>query len=189
MVEHILRDHAQACRNTSRPFSYAALRYFNVAGSDPQGRIGEDHRPETHLIPICLEVAAGKREQLVIYGDNYPTPDGTCIRDYVHVVDLVDAHVAVMNTLEGDLEHHFNVGIGTGVSVKEILQTCQDVTGQAIASSIGPRREGDPPVLFANSGQIYEAIGWKAQRTSVQEAIEDAWRWMQAHPEGYASRG
>ena len=189
MVEHVLRDYADACRCADRPFSYAALRYFNVAGSDPLARIGEDHRPETHLIPICLEVAAGSRDQLVIYGDDYATSDGTCIRDYVHVVDLIDAHVAVMNTLHGDRSCHFNVGIGNGVSVKEILEACKEVTGRPIASSIGPRREGDPPELFANAGKIHNALGWQASRTDVRTAIEDAWRWMQANPKGYPRRG
>ena len=185
MVERILHDHTEACRRNGVPFSYAALRYFNVAGSDPQARIGEDHRPETHLIPICLEVAAGKREKLVIFGDDYATPDGTCIRDYVHVVDLVDAHVAAMSMLEGNKEHHFNVGIGSGVSVREILDACEEITQRPIAAEIGPRREGDPPELYSKPDRIRNALGWEAQRCDVREAIADAWRWMSAHPNGY----
>lgn len=187
MVERILKDYSEACTRMQRPFAYAALRYFNVAGSDPEGRIGEDHRPETHLIPICLEVAAGKREKLVIYGEDYPTPDGTCIRDYVHVVDLVDAHVNVMRTLEGNVQRHFNVGIGNGVSVREILDTCREVTGHPIPAETGPRREGDPPELYANAGRIHEELGWTATRTDVRTSIEDAWNWMQANPNGYDS--
>ena len=186
MVEHILRDYAEACTRSGKPFSYAALRYFNVAGSDPAGRIGEDHRPETHLIPICLEVAAGKREKLMIHGDDYDTPDGTCIRDYVHVVDLVDAHVNVMHTLEGNHQHHFNVGIGNGVSVSEILEACREVTGKPIPAESGPRREGDPPKLYANATSIQKELGWSAQRPDVRTAIEDAWKWMQSNPNGYA---
>jgi len=185
MVEHVLRDYTAACMRSDKPFSHAALRYFNVAGSDPAARIGEDHRPETHLIPICLEVAAGKREKLVIHGDDYDTPDGTCIRDYVHVVDLVDAHVSVMSMLEGHRQLHFNVGIGNGVSVREILEACREVTGHPIPAEAGPRREGDPPVLFAEARKIHQELGWSATRTEVRNAIEDAWTWMQANPDGY----
>jgi UDP-glucose 4-epimerase len=121
----------------------------------------------------------------VIHGEDYATPDGTCIRDYVHVVDLVDAHVNVMRTLEGNLERHFNVGIGTGVSVREILDACREVTGHPIPAEVGPRREGDPPELYADARHIHDELGWTAARTDVRIAIEDAWKWMQANPHGY----
>ena len=163
MVEHMLRDHAEACRSAGTPFGYAALRYFNVAGSDPGGRIGEDHRPETHLIPICLEVAAGRREALTIFGDDYQTEDGTCIRDYVHVMDLIDAHVAVMNALEA----------------------CRRVTGHEIPAKLGPRRAGDPPRLFADATKIRETLGWSPNYTDLEETVRTAWRWMKENPTGY----
>ena len=185
MVEHMLRDHAEACRSAETPFGYAALRYFNVAGSDPGGRIGEDHRPETHLIPICLEVAAGRREALTIFGDDYQTEDGTCIRDYVHVMDLIDAHVAVMNALEAGSEFHFNVGLGHGYSVQEVLEACRRVTGHEIPAKLGPRRAGDPPRLFADATKIRETLGWSPNYTDLEETVRTAWRWMKENPTGY----
>lgn len=185
MVEHMLRDHAEACRSAGTPFGYAALRYFNVAGSDPGGRIGEDHRPETHLIPICLEVAAGRREALTIFGDDYQTEDGTCIRDYVHVMDLIDAHVAVMNALEAGSEFHFNVGLGHGYSVQEVLEACRRVTGHEIPAKLGPRRAGDPPRLFADATKIRETLGWSPNYTDLEETVRTAWRWMKENPTGY----
>jgi UDP-glucose 4-epimerase len=185
MVEHMLADHAEACRRQGRPFAYAALRYFNVAGSDPAGRVGEDHRPETHLIPICLEVAAGRREALTIFGEDYDTPDGTCIRDYVHVVDLVDAHLAVMSVLAPGDERRYNVGIGHGWSVQDVLEACRRITGHPIPARIGPRRAGDPPRLFADAGRIREELGWTPRFTDLDETVATAWRWMQANPSGY----
>lgn len=185
MVERMLEDHAEACRRADRPFAYAALRYFNVAGSDPAGRLGEDHRPETHLIPICLEVAAGRRASLSIFGDDYETPDGTCIRDYVHVVDLVDAHLAVMTALEPGDRRRYNVGIGHGWSVREVLESCRRVTGHEIPAAIAPRRAGDPPRLFADATRIRQELGWTPRFTDLDETVATAWRWMQAHPRGY----
>jgi UDP-glucose-4-epimerase GalE len=186
MVERMLADHAEGCRRTGRPFAYAALRYFNVAGSDPAGRLGEDHRPETHLIPICLEVAAGRRSSLTIFGDDYDTPDGTCIRDYVHVVDLVEAHLAVMSALTPGDERRYNVGIGHGWSVREVLDACRRITGHEIPAEIGPRRAGDPPMLFADATRIREELGWTPRFTDLDETVSTAWRWMQANPTGYA---
>ncbi len=185
MVEKMLRDHAHACRASNRPFGYAALRYFNVAGSDPQTRIGEDHRPETHLIPICLEVAAGRRPSLTIFGDDYDTEDGTCIRDYVHVMDLVEAHLMVIDAIEPGRELHLNVGLGHGYSVQQVLESCRRVTGREIPSQLGPRRPGDPPRLFANASKIRELLGWTPRHTDLDETVETAWRWMQANPHGY----
>ena len=185
MVERMIEDRVAAARNSGSPFAATMLRYFNVAGSDPEGRIGEDHRPETHLIPICLEVAAGRREALTIYGDDYPTPDGTCIRDYVHVVDLVDAHLAVMNAMTDGELRRYNVGLGHGWSVREVLESCRRVTGREIAAKMGTRRPGDPPTLFANAGRIGKDLGWSPRFTDLDETVETPWRWMQANPTGY----
>ena len=185
MVEQILFDHAEACRLADRPFAFAALRYFNVAGSDPKTRIGEDHRPETHLIPICLEVAAGRREELMIFGDDYDTDDGTCIRDYVHVCDLIDAHIAVMNQLAPGDTHTLNVGLGHGWSVRQVLEACRAVTGKSIPESTSPRRAGDPPKLFANSSRIRDEFGWSPQFQDLEATVATAWAWMQANPSGY----
>lgn len=181
MVEHILRDHAAA----DPRFAFAALRYFNVAGSDPDGRIGEDHDPETHLIPVLLQTALGKRDKATIFGTDYPTPDGTCIRDYVHVSDLVDAHAVVMAALEPGDQRFYNLGIGNGMSVREIVDAVKHVTGRDFTVEIGDRRPGDPPSLYADPQKIQQELGWHARVTDVQTMVADAWRWFQAHPEGY----
>ena len=186
MVERVLFDHAYARRAADPAFAFAALRYFNVAGSDPKIRIGEDHRPETHLIPICLEVAAGRREALVIHGDDYPTDDGTCIRDYVHVCDLIDAHIAVMNGLAPGDARALNVGLGHGWSVREVLEACRKITGHPIPERPGPRRPGDPPRLFADSSRIKGEFGWAPHFTELEETVATAWAWMKARPNGYA---
>ncbi|MEY3142518.1 MAG: UDP-glucose 4-epimerase [Planctomycetota bacterium] len=182
--EMALRDEC-ASSDRSRPLAAIALRYFNVAGADPNGRLGEDHRPETHLVPICLEVALGKRPHLTIFGEDYPTPDGTCIRDYVHVVDLVDAHVAALAALEPAKFKCWNIGIGRGYSVREVLESCRRVTGHAIPARLGERRAGDPPALYADPGSIRRDLGWKARFTDLDEIVATAWRWYQAHPNGY----
>ena len=187
MVERMITDMADSARTAARPFAATMLRYFNVAGSDPEGRVGEDHRPETHLIPICLEVAAGKRESLTIYGEDYETPDGTCIRDYVHVVDLVDAHIAVLKAMQpGDLRR-YNVGLGHGHSVREVLDACRKVTGREIRAESGPRRPGDPPTLFADASRIRAELDWVPRFTSLEETVESAWNWMRSHPDGYGA--
>jgi len=185
MVEHMLRDHAAAKAAAGEDFAFAALRYFNVAGCDPEGRIGEDHRPETHLIPICLEVAAGQRERLTVFGTDYPTPDGTCIRDYVHVADLIDAHVTVMDSLEPGDTKAYNIGIGTGYSVREIAEACQRVTGVDFAVTEGARRPGDPPELYNDPTKLRDELGWTAKHTDLDGIIETAWRFKKAFPEGY----
>lgn len=185
MVERMLQDQVAAMQSAGQPFGAAALRYFNVAGSDPLGRVGEDHRPETHLIPICLEVAAGRREALTIFGEDYATPDGTCIRDYVHVLDLVDAHIEVMRALQPGELRRYNIGLGHGWSVREVLESCRRVTGREIAARQGPRRAGDPPELFANAGRISRELGWKPKFTDLDETVATAWKWMQANPQGY----
>ena len=186
VTEWMLRDAAAAARDRGHPFAFAALRYFNVAGADPETRVGEDHRPESHLIPICLEVALGKRDALTIHGTDYPTPDGTCIRDYVHVSDLVDAHLATIEALKPGDARAYNVGIGRGYSVRECLEACRRVTGHPIPENEGPRRPGDPPSLTADPGRIEKELGFKARHTDLDEIIETAWRWYQAYPDGYS---
>lgn len=186
-VENFLFDYAHAKRAKGDDFAFVALRYFNVAGSDRQGRIGEDHKPETHLIPICLEVALGLggREAITIFGNDYPTPDGTCIRDYVHVEDLIDAHVTAMNALKSGDARTYNVGIGRGYSVREVIDACRKVTGVSFAEVNGPRREGDPPALYADPTKIQRELYWSARITDLHAIIDSAWRWKQAHPRGY----
>jgi UDP-glucose-4-epimerase GalE len=179
--EQMLRDYAKR----SPHFGYAVLRYFNVAGSAADVSIGEDHHPETHLIPVILQAAIGKRDKITVFGEDYPTPDGTCIRDYVHVEDLVDAHVKVMQALLPGDERVYNLGIGNGTSVKEILDAVRRVVDRPFRVETGPRRAGDPPALYADASKIAAELGWRAQRTDIGEAILSAWRWFVAHPDGY----
>jgi len=185
--EHILRDLAEGQRRANKPFAYAALRYFNVAGCDRAGRLGEDHDPETHIIPVVLQAAMGQRPHVGIFGTDYPTPDGTCIRDYVHVEDLVDAHIAVLKSLTPGQELAFNLGIGKGYSVREIINAVKAVTGRDFAIKEQPRRAGDPPRLFAQSAKIRQTLGWNAQITDLHQIIESAWKWFSTHPRGYKS--
>lgn len=186
-VEHVLRDYADMKSNRGEDFAFAALRYFNVAGSDEQARIGEEHDPETHLVPICLEAACGRRDRVTIFGADYDTPDGTCIRDYVHVQDLIDAHVTVMHALKAGEKLAYNVGIGRGYSVREVIEASRAVTGAAFATVEGERRPGDPPTLYADPSKIEKELGWKASFTELESIIESAWRWRQSHPDGYNS--
>lgn len=164
---------------------YAALRYFNAAGSDTGAGIGEDHHPETHLIPIVLQCALGKRDHVGIFGDDYPTADGTCIRDYIHVQDLVSAHLLALEYLDRNGESGvFNLGSGDGYSVKQIVETARKVTGRPILAVIEPRRAGDPSVLIASNRKAREVLGWKPER-GLEQIITDAWTWHSAHPNGY----
>lgn len=168
---------------------FVALRYFNVAGAMPDGSIGEDHHPETHLIPIILQAAAGTRDNLQIFGDDYPTKDGTNVRDYVHVVDLADAHILALNYLRaGNASDAFNIGSATGFSNLEILNAARKVTGQAIPAKIGPRRPGDPSTLIAASDKARSVLGWQPQFDDVEKIIGDAWNWHENHPEGFGDR-
>lgn len=179
--EQMIRDYAKR----SPHFSYAVLRYFNVAGASAEGGIGEDHHPETHLIPVILQAALGKRDKITVFGEDYPTPDGTCIRDYVHVEDLVDAHVKVMEALAPGEERVYNLGIGKGDSVKEILDAVRRVVDRPFRVDVGPRRAGDPPALYADPSKIAQELGWRAKHTDIGETILSAWRWFVAHPNGY----
>ncbi|MFV0558839.1 MAG: UDP-glucose 4-epimerase GalE [Enterococcus sp.] len=169
---------------------YVALRYFNVAGAKIDASIGEDHSPETHLVPIILQVANGTRDALTIFGDDYDTPDGTCIRDYVQVEDLIDAHLKALAYLEaGNESSVFNLGSNNGYSVKEMLAAARVVTGKEIAAKIGPRRAGDPSRLVASSAKAKEILGWEPQYTNIKDIIQTAWNWHQSHPNGYDDRG
>lgn len=165
---------------------YVALRYFNVAGAKADGSIGEDHQPESHLVPIILQVALGKREKLAIYGDDYNTPDGTCIRDYVHVEDLIDAHIRAMEYLKNGGESNiFNLGSSNGFSVKEMLDAARIVTGKEIPAEVVTRRAGDPGTLIASSEKARDILGWTPIYTDVKDIIATAWKWHVSHPNGY----
>lgn len=165
---------------------YVALRYFNVAGAEDDGSIGEDHNPETHLIPIVLQTALGKRDYITIFGDDYDTEDGTCVRDYVHVVDLVEAHILAMKYLtHGGESNTFNLGSSQGFSVKEIVETARKVTDKDIKAIIGERRAGDPSKLIASSDKAREMLGWNPTRTNIENIIKDAWLWHDTHKNGY----
>jgi len=166
--------------------NYVSLRYFNVAGAREDGTIGEDHSPETHLIPVVLEVPLGKRKSITIFGDDYDTNDGTCIRDYIHVQDLIEAHIlALLYLQKGGESTVFNLGNNQGFSVKEIITAAREVTGHPIPEVIGERRSGDPSKLVASSAKAKEILGWASTRTSVYQMIKDAWKWYQNHPHGY----
>lgn len=162
------------------------LRYFNAAGAHVDGRIGEDHNPETHLIPIILQVALGQRESIFIFGDDYETPDGTCIRDYIHVSDLAQAHWLSLEKLrQGRASSIYNLGNGHGFSVKEVIEATRKVTGQTIRAEIAERRAGDPSVLVASSEKIKQELNWQPQYTDLEKIIETAWNWAQKNPNGY----
>jgi UDP-glucose 4-epimerase len=165
---------------------YVSLRYFNVAGARETGEIGEDHRPETHLVPIILEVALGKRPHITVFGEDYDTPDGSCIRDYVHVEDLINAHLLALTYLNnGGKSDIFNLGSNQGFSVKEMIDAARKVTGKEIPEKIGERRAGDPSTLVASSEKASSVLGWKPTRTSVEKIIQDAWNWHVANPNGF----
>lgn len=175
MVERMLKDFTEA-----HGLRLITLRFFNAAGADPDCEIGEVHEPETHLIPLVLNVASGLTSQVVVRGDDYSTPDGSCIRDYVHVADLADAHVlALLRLLAGGASATYNLGAGTGYSVREVIRVAQRVTECTIPAFFGPRRTGDPPILIADPNKAIEELGWAAKRSSLDRQITDAWRWHQ----------
>jgi UDP-glucose 4-epimerase len=183
-IEHMLQDYAGAYG-----IRVAALRYFNAAGASADGRLGEDHDPETHLIPLVLQVALGQRDEIAIYGDDYDTPDGTCIRDYIHVEDLADAHLRALAVLQGDGESELacNLGTGRGYSVQEVIDTARRVTGHPIPARVAPRRPGDPARLVSGGTRARDLLGWEPRRSSLEEIVRDAWHFAQQHPNGYAS--
>ena len=165
---------------------YVSLRYFNVAGASEKTNIGEAHNPETHLIPLVLQVPLGQREEIKIFGEDYPTPDGTCIRDYIHVEDLCSAHILAFEYLKkGNNSDIFNLGNGNGFSVKEIIEASEKVVGKEIKSSVEPRRMGDPARLVASSEKAQKVLGWKPKYTNVEGIIKTAWTWHENNPEGY----
>jgi UDP-glucose 4-epimerase len=176
-------EHAMRWYDAAYGLRYASLRYFNAAGATTL--CGESHNPESHIIPIALEAAAGKRSHVEIYGDDYPTPDGTCVRDYIHVVDLARAHILALKVLDQE-SRIYNLGCGgDGYSVREVIDTARDVTGKDIRVKVGPRRAGDPSVLIASSEKIKRELGWQPQFQDLRIIIESAWRWMLSHPDGY----
>lgn len=162
---------------------YAALRYFNAAGALPDR--GEAHQPESHLIPLVLRVALGQREDIKVFGTDYPTPDGTCIRDYIHVADLVQAHLLALERLEDEVRLVYNLGNGTGYSVRQVIEVARQVTGHPIPAEEAPRRPGDAPRLVASSEKIQRELGWQPQHPELREIIQSAWDWHRSHPDGY----
>ncbi|WP_046213427.1 UDP-glucose 4-epimerase GalE [Paenibacillus wulumuqiensis] len=165
---------------------YVALRYFNAAGAHASGKIGEDHRPESHLVPLVLQTALGQRPHISVFGDDYPTEDGTCIRDYIHVSDLADAHVKAVEYLAGGGSSNvFNLGNGLGFSVKQVIETAKKVTGREIPTNYEPRRSGDPATLVASSDKARSVLGWQPSRDKLEDIIASAWQWHESHPQGY----
>ncbi len=165
---------------------YVSLRYFNAAGASD--RFGEDHDPETHLIPNILRVAAGKAGHVKIFGEDYPTHDGTCVRDYIHVIDLADAHLIALNAMTGG-SGIYNLGYGNGYSVAEVVEMARQITSRWISTEAAPRRPGDPPVLIASSDKIMRDLGWNPRHSELDRIIESAWRWYMSHPNGYEKKG
>lgn len=182
VVEHMLDDYAHAYN-----FGFAALRYFNASGASQDSTLGEDHTPESHLIPIVLQVALGQRDSITIFGNDFPTPDGTCVRDYIHVEDLAEAHLKALERLEPGKGLKLNLGTGIGFSVQQVIDACRKVTGHPIPANAGPRRAGDPPALIADARAALETLDWKPKYTSIEEIIQTAWRWHSSHPRGYSS--
>lgn len=181
MIEEYLEWLGRSCG-----INWVGLRYFNAAGASPDGLLGEDHRPETHLIPLIMQAALGQREELSVFGMDYPTPDGTCIRDFIHVIDLANAHILALGALEEGLRSGiFNVGTGKGSSVLEIVEKSRAVTGHKLSVHKRDRREGDPPVLVADSTAIKETLGWEPVYSNMENILSSAWQWHSAHPVGY----
>ena len=181
MIEHMLAQYSRAYG-----LRYVALRYFNAAGAASDGTIGEDHAPETHLIPLILQTALGQRQSIKVFGTDSPTPDGTCIRDYIHVTDLADAHVRVLDYLAGGgASQYFNLGTQNGMSVREMIAVAKKVTQRDFKVEEAPRRPGDPAILIASSDKIRQVTGWTPTHSDVKNIIADAWNWHHGHPNGY----
>lgn len=181
VIEWMLRDCASAWGLGS-----VSLRYFNAAGAAADASIGEDHRPEFHLIPLVLQVAQGRRPAIHVFGTDYPTPDGSCVRDYIHVEDLATAHTRAVEWIRPGQVATFNVGTGRGSSVLEVIAAARKVTGHSIPMNTGPRRAGDPPELFADPSSLCTVLGWTPRYTNLEETIRTAWEWMRRRPDGYA---
>ncbi|MGI1662085.1 UDP-glucose 4-epimerase GalE [Palleronia sp. KMU-117] len=181
-VEWMIRDFAGAYG-----LGFTILRYFNASGADPDGRFGEDHQPESHLIPLVLQAALGQRAAITIFGTDYPTPDGTCIRDYVHTDDLASAHRLAIESTDTKTAEVFNIGTGQGQSVREIIAACERVVGRPIPQKVGPRRPGDPPRLVADSTKLKTQLGWEPRYTYIEDTIATAWAWHKANPRGYGN--
>jgi len=181
------RDFENALRAYAAAYGlgYAALRYFNASGAAPDAGLGEDHRPETHLVPVVLQVALGRRDAVGLFGTDYPTPDGTCIRDYIHVCDLADAHVLALEAIRPGQGLVYNLGNGAGYSVRQVVETARRVTGRPIPVREEPPRPGDPPELVASSDRIVRDLGWHPRCADLETIIETAWRWHRDHPDGY----
>lgn len=179
-VEWMIRDFAKAYG-----FGFTLLRYFNAAGAAADGEHGEDHDPENHLIPIVLQVALGRRQKLDVFGDDYDTADGTCIRDYIHTSDLASAHLLAIEATMPRTAEVYNVGTGCGHSVFEVLRTCEEVIGSRISYEVVDRRPGDAPALVADPAKLQRRLGWQTQHSEVRDIVETAWRWHKAHPDGY----
>jgi UDP-glucose 4-epimerase len=179
-IEHALADYSKAYG-----LGYAALRYFNASGAAEDGSIGEDHKPETHLIPLILQVALGQRDEITVFGDDYPTPDGTCIRDYIHVDDLGRAHIAALERLQSGSELKLNLGTGEGASVMEVIDAARRVTGQPIPHRVVPRRPGDPPRLVADASLARKTLDWTPNYVGIEPIVASAWQWHKTHLNGY----
>lgn len=183
VIERAMADYAHAYG-----LGYAALRYFNAAGASADGSIGEDHDPESHIIPIVLQVALGQRPHVTVYGNDYPTPDGTCIRDYIHVDDLGEAHLRALDRLQDGKGICVNLGTGKGHSVRQVIDACRKITGHAIPEVMGTRRPGDPPELVADARLAKQLLDWTPKYNDIESIVETAWRWHQSHPRGYATK-
>ncbi|MDH5675443.1 MAG: UDP-glucose 4-epimerase GalE [Myxococcales bacterium] len=182
-VEWMIRDFAHAYG-----LGFTLLRYFNASGASRDGAFGEYHNPETHLIPIVLQTLLGQRESVKVFGNDYPTADGTCIRDYIHIEDLASAHLLAIEATTRQTAEVFNVGTGQGQSVLEIIESCERVAGREVPRQWAPRRPGDPPALVADPSKLKTRLGWAPRYTSIDETIATAWRWHESHPEGYGPR-
>ncbi|EDM97546.1 UDP-glucose 4-epimerase [Pseudoflavonifractor capillosus ATCC 29799] len=179
-------EHMMSWVSRAHGLRYVALRYFNACGAHPSGAIGEAHNPETHLVPIILQVPNGQREAVSVFGDDYPTRDGTCVRDYIHVTDLAQAHILALDyLLQGGENNVFNLGNGVGFTVNEVIECARKVTGHAIPAVVSPRRAGDPAQLVASSEKAKTVLGWKPQYDNLETIISTAWTWHKAHPNGY----
>jgi UDP-glucose 4-epimerase len=179
-VEWMIRDFAAAYG-----LGFTLLRYFNAAGAEPDGSHGEDHDPETHLIPLALRVALGRGAKVRVFGDDYPTPDGTCIRDYVHIADLAEAHLLAIAATTPETAEVYNVGTGRGCSVLEVLRACEAASGRPIPREVVARRPGDPPALVADPSKLMGRLGWRPRYPDIRPIVETAWRWHSSHPDGY----